>query len=228
MDKILVIGAYKLAKEVKSFVERYNLYEIIGYSVNEKYITSDVFEGKPIYPLEYIENYVDINTKVFVGISWGNRLNQVRKDIYMELKKKGYSFANLIAPQAVILTDNIGEGNWFHEYCFIGHDASIGNNNEFMGFSSVGHYSCVGSHNHFSKCSVGGATQIGDCNFVGMQSIIYNRICVGDKNLIGAGTIIKRNLGNYNIVVAKESSAVQLKEKQIELVILTEGKNFLR
>lgn len=229
MEKLLLVGAHEVAKEVRCFVEKYNLFEVVGFTVNRQYIKEETIDGLPVIPLEDLDNYVDRETtKVFMAISWGQKLNQIRKDIFICLKEKGYVFANLIAPQAVILTDKIGEGNWFHEFCYIGHEAAVEDNNDFRPFSTIGHYTKVGSHNHFSKCTVGGIAHIGDCNFVGMQAIIYNRITVGNKNFIGAGTIVKKNLGDYVLIAAKESERVQLTEKQIEKIVVPGGnKNFL-
>ena len=229
MEKLLLIGAHEVAKEVKCFVEDYGLFEIVGYSVNRKYIKDNAIDGLPVIPLEELDNEIDRETtKVFMAISWGQRLNQVRKDIFNELKARGYSFANLIAPRAVIMTDDIGEGNWFHDFSYIGHKTVIGDNNDFRPFSTIGHYTSVGSHNHFSKCTVGGVAKLGDCNFVGMQAIVFNRVNIGNKNFIGAGTIVKKDLGDFTLIAAKESDRIQLTEKQIERVVIPGGKkNFL-
>lgn len=229
LEKLILIGAHEVAREVRCFVEKYSLYEIVGYSVHRKFIKENTIDGLPVIPLEELDNFINRKTtKVFISISWGQRLNQVRKDIFNDLKAKGYSFANIIAPQAVIHTDKIGEGNWFHEYCYIGHQTVIGDNNDFRPFSTIGHYTNVGSHNHFSKCTIGGIVCIGDCNFIGMQAIVYNRIMIGTKNFIGAGTVVKKSIGDYSLVAVKESPTIQLTEKQIEKIVIPGGsKNFL-
>ena len=228
MEKLLLIGAYTVAKEIKEFVEKYKLFDIIGYSVNQRFIKDETIDGLPVIPLEEIEHHISKKTKLYMAISWGQRLNQVRKDIYNDLKSKGYSFANLISPLAVIMTDDIGEGNLFYEFSYIGHGVKIGNNNEFRAFCTIGHYTTVGSHNHFSKCTVGGKANIGDCNFVGMQAVLYNRISVGNKNFIGACSIVKKDLTSFNLIAAKESETIGLSEKQIENIVVPGGKkNFL-
>ena len=229
MEKIIIIGTGNNSKEVAAFIRRYNLFEIVGYAVNKKYLKENEYEGLPVYASEDLEQCVDKRSVLlFIGIAWGQRLNQVRKDIFDELKAKGFSFANLIAPQAVVMSEKTGEGNWFHDFCYVSHDTQIGDNNEFRAFSTIGHYTTVGSHNHFSKCTIGGATKIGDCNFVGMQAIVYNRVNVGNKNFIGAGTIVKKDLGDFNVVSAVESLRTQLTERQIEYVVSPSGKNFLK
>ena len=228
MEKVLIIGTGNTANESADFIKKYNLFKIVGYSVNKRYLTGNEHNDIPIYALEDIEKFIDNNqVKLFIGIGWGQRLNQVRKDIFNELKSKGYSFANLIAPQAVLMTDDIGEGNWFHDFCYVSHDVKIGDNNEFRAFSTIGHFTTVGSHNHFSKCTIGGATKIGDCNFVGMQAVVYNRINVGNKNFIGAGTLVKKDVGDFTVISAEESNRVVLTEKQVEFIVTPKGKNFL-
>lgn len=107
-EKLIIIGAGAMAPEVVDFVQRYNLYEIVGFSVDEKYIT-DTYLGYPVYPTEHLEDYVDKSSvKLFIAISWYNKFNRIKKEKFENLKQRGFSFANLISPHAIVYPTDLG------------------------------------------------------------------------------------------------------------------------
>lgn len=219
-EKLIIVGIGSIAPEVVDFVNRYNLYDIEGFSVDEKYLNNNEYMGKPVYPLERIEEFVDKDVKFFVAISWYNYMNRYKRQKYDYLKGKGYSFANLISPLASVKSEIIGEGNWLMDFCSLGYGTQIGNNNTFCAFSMVGHYSIIGNHNVLSgRASIAGDTIIGHQNYFGLCSTVFNKLRIGDKNLIGGGTIIKRDLENCVVAAAPESLYKQVSEKSIEFFL---------
>lgn len=221
MEKLVLVGTNTLAAQTVDFIERYKLYEIIGFTVNEKYIKEPVFMGKPVYPIESLEKYVDKDTvKLFCTASWYNRLNRVRKMLFDQLKEKGFMFANLISPHALVYTDNLGEGNWIHDFAHIGHGVKIGNNNVFRMKCVIGHDSVIGNHNFFGVDSVvGGHDYYGDCCFTGLKALVFNRVAVGNKCVIGAGSSVKYDLPDYSLTVVPKSFIKQCDEEKIESYI---------
>ena len=114
MEQIILIGTSGLAKEIVNFIDRYHLFEVIGFTVNHAYIKDNEYMGKPVYPIEELENYFSANeVKLFSTVSWYNYLNRVRKQKFDELKAKGYSFANLISPHAMIYDSPKNIGNTY-------------------------------------------------------------------------------------------------------------------
>jgi len=221
MEKLVLVGTNTLAAQTVDFIERYKLYEIIGFTVNEKYIKEPTFMGKPVFPVEHLEDYIDKDTvKLFCTVSWYNHLNRVRKKMFDELKEKGFTFANLISPHALVYTDDIGEGNWIHDFAHIGHGVKIGNNNVFRMKCVIGHNCVIGNHNFFGVDSVtGGYGYYGDCCFTGLKALVFNRIAVGNRCVIGAGSILKSDLPDFSLCVAPKSFIKQCDEEKIESYI---------
>lgn len=221
MDKIVLIGTSSLAAETVDFIERYQLFEIAGFTVNENCIKESSFMGKPVYPIENLENYIDKDTvKLFCTASWYNHLNRIRKKLFDELKEKGFTFANLISPHALVYTDDIGEGNWIHDFAHIGYGVKIGNNNVFRMKCVIGHHSVIGNHNFFGVDSVvGGHGYYKDCCFTGLKAMLFNRIAVGNRCVIGAGSVLKSDLPDYSLCVAPKSFIKQCDEEKIESYI---------
>lgn len=69
-------------------------------------------------------------------------------------------------------------------YVHIGHDARIGKNSEIT-----------------SMCIVGGYTDVGSNSFMGLNSLLRNRISLGENSLVGMGAAVTKNV-EANTVVA--------------------------
>jgi sugar O-acyltransferase (sialic acid O-acetyltransferase NeuD family) len=221
MDKLVLVGTSSLAAEILDFIERYQLYEVVGFTVNESYIKENTFLGKPVFPIEELDNHIDKNhVKLFSTISWYNYLNRARKKVFDELKSKGYVFANLISPHAIVNAKEIGEGNWVLDNVNIRYGVSIGNDNVFDTGCFVSHYSVIGNHNFLcGYCAVAGHCLLGDRNFIGLKSTIYNRVSVGDMCVVGGNAIVKKDLPDFSLVVADNSFVKQCDEEKIESYI---------
>lgn len=220
-EKLVIIGTGSLSGEVVDFVKRYDLYDIVGFSVDKKYIKNETHLGYPVYPLEELDSYIDKEqVKLFVSISWYQNMNRVKRAKYEELKAAGYHFANLISPTATVFAHEMGEGNWIYDGCYIAFNSRIGNNNTFCHQTYLSHFSDVGDHNVFSaRSNVAGSTTIGDQNYVGIGAIVFNKIIVGNKCVIGGGAIVKRNLPDFSLVVAADSIVKQKDTDSIEKYI---------
>lgn len=227
MDKIVLIGTSSLAAQTVDFIERYELFEIVGFTQNENFIKETSFMGKPVYPIENLESCVDKeNVKLFCTASWYNHLNRIRKKLFDELKERDFTFANLVSPHALVYTDNIGEGNWVHDFAHIGYGTKIGNNNVFRMKCVIGHDSVIGNHNFFGVDSViGGHDFYGDCNFTGLKALVFNRVAVGNRCVIGAGSALKTDLPDFSLCVAPKSFIKQCSEEKIESYITPQHLN---
>lgn len=229
-ESLVIVGIGGLAPEVVDFVERYNLFDIIAFSVDRKYITSSEYMSKPVYPLEELENHVDKEgVKVFIAISWYNYLNKYKRQKFEILREKGFHFANLISPLASVKTDIIGEGNWIMDFVTIGFNTKIGDNNTFCAQSILAHHTILGNHNVLSgRASIAGRNIIGDQNYFGFCSVVFNELKIGNKNLIGGGSIVKKSIGNFMITTAPESHSKQLKENSIEFFLSPKSVEYLK
>lgn len=221
MNKLVLVGTSSLAAQTLDFVERYQLFDVIGFTVNEAYIKEPVFLDKPVFPIEELDKYIDKeNVMLFSTVTWYNYLNRERKKIFDQLKGEGYKFANLISPHALVYTKDLGEGNWIHDFAHIGYGVHIGDDNVFRMKCMIGHDSVIGNHNFFAvNTIVGGHDYFNDCCFVGLSALIHNRVVVGNKCVIGGGAVVKRDLPDFSLCVADNSFVKQCDEEKIESYI---------
>lgn len=218
MEKLVIIGTGGLAGEIVDFIERYQLFEVAGFTVNEAYMKDSTYMGRPVFPIESLEkHYGTDEVLLFSSVSWYNYLNRVRKEKYDELKAKGYSFANLVSPHAMIYTEDIGEGNWFHDFAHVGYGVTIGNNNIIRMHTTVSHYTILGDHNTLtSGTRIGGHVICGDCSFFGLNSTVFNRVRIGNKCVVGGGAVVKEDLDDFSLCVSSNSFVKQCSETKIE------------
>ncbi len=211
MEKLIIIGTSTNARHVFEFVTGYNLFDVVGFAVDEQYRTEDTFYDKPVYAIETLADQIDKDeVKIFIALLW-NCLNAERRDLYFRLKEQGYQFANIVSPKAVVRGKIKGDNCWIHDFVVIQNGAEIGNNVAIMAFSLVGARSKIEDHCFLgAKSTVGGNSIIGIQSFVGINCTVFDDTQVGKKCILGACTDIKRNIPDYSCV--KTSITYEIKQ----------------
>lgn len=222
-DKLIIIGLSSTAMHVFDFVTGYNLFDIQGFAVDANYIKEDKFCGLPVYDLEKLEDHFDMKqVKVFVALLW-NRLNSDRKLLYERMKRKGYCFANIISPHAVIRGKLVGDNCWIHDYVVIQSKAEIGSDCMLMAFALVGDYTKMEDHCFMgTKSTIGGKSSIGEQTFIGINCTVFDETSVGKKCILGACTAVKRNVDDFTVIktASDNNTVIQMKENTIEEKLL--------
>lgn len=224
MDKLLIFGIGAKGEEVLELIREYNLYDVVGFAVDSNYIKGPSFMGLPVFPSETIENHVSKDVLAFVAVSQMYSLNQVRAEKYTFLKEKGFHFANIISPKAIVRTKEIGEGNWIKDYAVVDYGAKVGNNNVIGLSTEIAHFSKIGNHNYLAgKSILAGDAVVGNSNFIGMSSTIFQGIRVGNECLIGSGCYVNSNLPDCSLVVAPKPVIIQKDSDSIKKYLEPKG-----
>lgn len=199
MDNLIIIGTGTNARHAYEFVKMYELYNVIGFAVNAKYNHNKEFYGLPVYDLEDLHLKDDKHFKVFIALLW-NRLNRDRKELFEYCERKGFEFANLISPHAIIRKSSVyGRNCWFHDYVIVQNNTIIEDNVAVMAFSLIGADCKVGSHCFFGARSLlGGGCSVGNQSFIGLNSTVFDDTVIGEKCIVGACTAVKRNMPSFS------------------------------
>lgn len=215
-SKLFIVGLGATAEEIRLFVEKYGLYDIAGFAVNQRYISTDSFHGYPIYAIEKLDELIDKeNDLLFVALFW-NHLNNDRRKLYEELKKDGYRFATLISPKSDINQSYIGENCWISDNVYIKPNVRINDNTFINAGAIVEINTTIGKHCFIATGAVvGGSCRIEDQCFVGLNATIFDHTVVGHHSIIGAATAIKRNVSPCTLVKTS-SDTVDVGEYQID------------
>lgn len=200
MEKLVIIGTGTGAENVYNFVRYYNLFDIIGFAVDRKYIHENKYIGLPVFPIEELQRIIDVkSTKIFVGLFW-NHLNADRKSLFERLNKQGFQFANIISPSARVRGNISGKNVWVNDYAVIETGALIEDNVLIRGMSLIGEHTHIMRHVFLgAKSTIGGNVIIGEQSFVGLNCTVFDDTIIGKKCILGACTIIKRNIPDCSI-----------------------------
>lgn len=223
MNKLVIIGISSTASDIYEFVCRHHLYDVIGFSVDKKYIKADQYMGKPVFELERLSQIIDKHkVYLFVAMQW-NRLNADRRTVYERLKAEGYMFTNLISPNANLSSPIKGDNCWISDMACVDFRVYIGNNVYVKSGAWIGSGVTIEDHCFIgAHSSVGGGVSLGEQSFVGLGATIFDEVKVGKKCIVGATSALKRNISDYTrySVSAENAICKQYREDEIESKLL--------
>ena len=129
MNKVVVFGTGQTADIVTYYLENDSKHEVVAYTVDEKYITKDTYNNKPVIPFEIVaEKYPPSEFNMFIAIGYSN-LNKLREEKYNLAKAKGYLLISYInSKSGVTDTSKIGDNCFILEHQSIQPFSTIDNN----------------------------------------------------------------------------------------------------
>lgn len=223
MENLIIVGIGANARLALAFIKTHNLFNVIGFAVNDKYKDKDSFMGYPVYSLESLKTTItNIEYKVFVSLLW-NHLNKDRRNLYEYCKEQGFVMANLVSPLSVVRSEIKGDNMWIQDHVVIQNDTKLGSNIAIMQGALIGADSEIESHCFFGAHSIlAGGCFIGEQSFVGLHATVFDDTRIGKKCIIGACTAVKRNMSDYskyvtssNDIVIKEYSENEIENKLV-------------
>lgn len=196
MEKIVILGMGGHAKSIIDAIKRQNLYEIIGYVVNETSINAEEKDYPVIGRDEDLQKLFQQGIQnVAFGIGFLGK-SKVREKLYIQLKEIGYSFPIICDPSAIISKAvEIGEGTFIGKGAIINTGVRIGKMC-IINTGSILEHGC--QVDEFSHISVGtvlcGEVKVGKGTFIGANSTIIQGKKIDSNCIIGAGETIKKNI----------------------------------
>ena len=195
VKKIAVYGAGGLGREVAGGIQRINVagketWEFVGFyddSIGKG--TTISHYGQVLGGMEELNS---VDEPLALAIAVGTP--KTRKNIFDRITNNNIYFPNIISPTFRILdpkTFKIGIGNLIQEECSATCDVTVGNFNVLNGSNVLGHDVVVGDFNVLMPAvRLSGAVRVGCCNLFGVDSVVLQKIHVGDNVTLGAGSVL--------------------------------------
>lgn len=201
--EVVLFGTGMVAEVIAVYLERFSDLQVVAYTVDRAYLPGDgMFNGKPAVPWDEIATHYPPGQVRLMGPLTYQRLNQVRRDRYLEGKAMGYDFASFIHPDSHVLTDRLGEHVIILEENVIQPFAEIGNNVIIWSGNHVGHHSSLGDHCFMaSMVGISGATKIGEECYLGGQVGITHGLTIGDRCAMLNAAVVAENLPDDTVIV---------------------------
>lgn len=176
-----------------------NNQHILGYTAPLK--TSNKFNLTYLGDDTSINDYNPEEVHLVLGIG-STDLENKRKYIYLEFKRKGYHFPNCIHPRAIISpTAELQNGIQIMSGSIIQTFVKVGENTIINTGAQIDHDCNIGNHCHIAPGAIlSGNISIGDSVHVGTGAKIIQSLKVGNECLIGAGAVVINNIPNHSKV----------------------------
>jgi len=212
-NKLIIVGNNPFAEIANEYFTHDSNYDVVGFSVERKFIKADTFLNKPLVAFEELERlpaYSPREHSVFVCLGYGH-MNKDRTRLYLRAKDKGFSIASYISSR-VFIWNSVKMG----EHCFIFEDntiqpfVEIGNNVIMWSGNHIGHHSKIGDNCFLSShVVVSGLCEIGNNCFLGVNSTIANGLTIGDFCVIGAASNLVKDAISNKVYVGNPAKGIK-------------------
>ena len=123
-------------------------------------------------------------------------VSSLRRRIFEFFRNKGYQFANVIHPTAIIANDvELSEGVQIMAGVVIQTGCQIGENSIINTRTSIDHDCMIGCHVHVSPgCVFSGGVVVEEEAHIGTAAVVIQNIRIGFMSLVAAGAVVVRNI----------------------------------
>ncbi|HSW34250.1 MAG TPA: acetyltransferase [Steroidobacteraceae bacterium] len=220
MSKSLVIvGNGQMAELFYLNFTHFSDYRVAGFAVDRQFIGAERLHGLPVVPFEEMQlHFGPESFHAFVAIG-PMKNNSVRAERFLDLRQKGYRFANCISPHAVVSPDaSIGENVVIGHLAVVSPWARIGDNVLIGTGSSVGHHCQVHDHAFLPvHVIMAGSVIVGERAFVGAGATIRDNVTIGEGSVISAGATILGDVEPNSVYGSSAAKPLPMRADQARL-----------
>jgi sugar O-acyltransferase (sialic acid O-acetyltransferase NeuD family) len=219
MEKVVIFGNKSVAREAFYYLKYYSGYEVVGFTVDRRYLESDTLCQKPVVPFDVVKNtFPPEKYKMLIAVGYVQN-NKIREERYFQSKEIGYQLINFISPNSILHPETIvGDNCIIGHYTVISPDAKIGNNVIIASGCIIGHDVIIGDHCFFSPgVVVAGSVNIGSRSYLGANSTIRNKISIGNECVIGAGAIMLENAEDRSVYLGEPATLLPISSDKLPL-----------
>jgi len=206
---ILIYGASGHARVVTDIILLSKKYDIVGYIDDTAEKKGEKFENSRILGTKDLLDDLKSNgiKKAFVAV--GD--NKGRSKICKLLLEKGFELINLIHPKAVVAKDvKIGFGVVVMAGAIINSGSTIGNNVIVNTGATVDHDCNLMEGAHISPgVHLAGGVDVGRLSWVGIGSIVKDKMKIGDNCIVGAGSLVLDNIQDNMIAFGAPAKVIK-------------------
>ena len=210
MRDIFIIGAGGVGKEVAFLIEEINkknlIWNIVGFIDDNNEIKNSYINGyKVLGNIEYLKrNFNKANVIIAIADY------RIKKNISEQLKND-FEFATLIHPDVNIHhTVKIGGGSIIYPGVIITTNICIGNHVIISPKCGIGHDAIINDYTSLLwNVNISGHNKIGTGCLIGSGATIIQNKVVGDFSIIGAGSVVIKDIKDCTINVGVPTREVK-------------------
>lgn len=220
MKDLIIIGASGFGREVAWLVERINknapTWNLLGFLDDNTLLTNKSINNYPILgELSKASYYKDSYFICAIGSSLVRaKIVEYLKTILFDKIK----FATLIDP-SVIISDKItiGDGSIICAGTIATVNISMGKHTIINLDCTLGHDDSLSDYvTIYPSVNISGNVNIGTCTEIGTGSQIIQGITIGEKTIVGAGSVVIRNIPSLCTAVGSPAKPIKYHEQGIK------------
>lgn len=190
---LILIGGGGHCKSVIDVAESAG-YNIIGILDIPENIGKSVLDYKVIGTDDDILQFAD-KAEFIITVGF-IKSPAIRMRIFDKVKEAGGKLATIIASTAhVSRYASLGEGTVVMHQTVVNAGARIGENCIINTFCNIEHDALIGDQCHISTgAMINGDCKVGKLCFIGSQSVLANGISICDDVIVGAGSLVRKNI----------------------------------
>lgn len=196
LEKIAIVGAGGLGREVLSLVRNANEYQprfdVVGF------VDDNIPKGTPVNGIPVIGKLDDIDPREVSGLVFAVGNSKVRKSLVERVENKSFNFPVILHP-SVILQDhdriNIGRGSIIAAGTVITTDVLIGDFSLINLTCTIGHDAKLGAYcSLMPSVNISGGATLEEGVFVGTGVKLIKATTLGSFCTIGAGAVVNTDV----------------------------------
>jgi len=211
MANVVIFGLLDTAELAHFYLTNDSDHEVVAFTVNKEYQTTNEFRGLPVIPFEEItSHYAPSNFSLFAPMT-AKKMNQVREKVYLEGKEKGYKFVTYVSSKATIFDNEIGENCFILEDNTIQPFTKIGNNVVLWSGNHIGHHGEIKDHVFFtSHVVLSGHCVVESHCFFGVNATIRDYSTIKKGTLIAMGaSMTKQETEEWGVYVGNPAKKLE-------------------
>lgn len=213
--KLVIFGNRIYAEMVWDYFTHDSDYEVVAFTVDEQYITEEMFCGLPVVPFEKVEtHYPPDEYHMHIAVVYGD-LNRLREKKYLEAKQKNYTLANYVSSHAFVWHNvRVGDNCFIFEHNTVQPSVTIGNGVVLWSGNHIAHHTTIGDYSFItSHVVLAGFCEVGKNCFLGGNVCMRDQIKIGNYCWVGHGAVLNHDIPDFSMVRAEGSQVKPLKEK---------------
>jgi acetyltransferase-like isoleucine patch superfamily enzyme len=191
LTKLVLFGTGRGAAVAHRFFSGDTEHEVVGFTVDDAYVSAREFRGLPLVPFEEVERAFPPETHRMHVLLGYQQMNGLRARKFEEAKAKGYTLESYVASDIFRVEPiKVGENCFILDNQSISLDVTIGDNVVMWSSNHIGDLTVVEDHAWIaSHVTVAANATIGERAFVGIGATIGNGVRIGAESLIGANVL---------------------------------------
>jgi sugar O-acyltransferase (sialic acid O-acetyltransferase NeuD family) len=217
--KVIIFGTNDFAELAHFYLTTDSEYEVAGFCLSRDYLSDQTsFKGLPVFLYEDITKICPPSEYCFFAPMAPKKINQVRRDIYTQIKSLGYDFISYISSKATVLTKDIGENCFILEDNTIQPFVKVGNNVIMWSGNHIGHHSVIRDHVFFtSHVVLSGHCDVGEQSFFGVNSTIRDQVKISAGTLLAMSGVLISDTEDYSIYRGFPAKKLELSSRDADI-----------